>query len=957
MNAGELPSAGISGGESSSQRTRPRRRWRIWLALLIVAGAGVWWRAVRWETPQARLEREVRRILSPVRKQDRTSFNLYSVAEAMHDWPRPFPKFAEWLMGREAWNEDASEELASLGQPAIPILTNLLVQDRSSSARSTVAQALGYMRDPHLAPGLIAAYDREKQPMVRSVILFALGLIGDEASGPFLISVLQGTNDSTVRASAASALSDFQSPDVLVALTNSLLTEVDDNVQFSVVSSLSARPEPAIKPALLAALATDSNSRLRGQVVRALENHPGDDTTTALLTALREDPDTQIVRVAAIWGLRNLTNAAVRAALFEAIGQVSPEVRGAAAGALAGFPGADTESALVELLATDPIGSVRSAAINALAALITSQTNRVLLAPLVKCLQTDADPDVRAQAASALGRTGGEEAVNVLREALEKEHKGRVQAEAIGGIYRQQGREMTALLLKLLSDPNLESEARVEAVRCLGQTRDASAAEKLAALLSQEPEESMRCAVARALGLLDSPTAITALTNALAKDDSVMVRAEVAGALGNVRSGRNIAGAALVVALQNDDGNAMGGLSVRMPALLALGKLRETNALSPLLEILRHDPDNQMRANAAEALGRLGGAEAIPHLETAYRKDRNREVRTKALGSLAQLTGPSRTEFFINAFETDPISRAALARTLGRIGTPEAVTALLKALNEGGWSDRRALIEALGDAGDSRAIEPLMNILEKERDNTKRAAAASALGGLGNSRAISLLEIALQDHVPSVRQEAAWALGHIGDPKAVSALRQALNDRVSETRFAVAFALAEVGDPLAAPALETLLQNADERTRLAAASALAFLGSEQGMPVLRTTLYSRETWQRFTALISLLRLNTAGARQILTNCPEADPALAAVIEGGLRVGGSGAATNLLATANDEESMTEDYRYFGARALVLFNDPATLPALEATANDAEDDVRLAVRVAIRRIRKRSVTDSR
>jgi HEAT repeat protein len=213
------------------------------------------------------------------------------------------------------------------------------------------------------------------------------------------------------------------------------------------------------------------------------------------------------------------------------------------------------------------------------------------------------------------------------------------------------------------------------------------------------------------------------------------------------------------------------------------------------------------------------------------------------------------------------------------------------------------------------------------------------------------LETALQDRIASVRQEAAWALGHIGDVRAAPALVQALSERNAELRFAVAFALAEVGALDAAPALVPLLQHTDDRTQLAAASALAFLDNSQGLAVLSETLHSRDTWKRFTALISLLRLGTPESHRLLADCHDSDMTLASVVEAGLRLGGAGAATNMLCTAKDNDSMTEDFRHFGARALVLFNDPGTLPALQANANDPREDVRVAVRVAIHRIQKK------
>jgi HEAT repeat protein len=945
MNPSEIEAKPVPANNPESHRPRIRFRWRRWLILLVVAGAVVWFLAARTDSPQARLEREVRRILAPVRKQDRSSFNVYSIAQAMYQWPKPFPKLAEWLAGRNEWTADPSEELAALGSPVVPILTNLLARDRSAEVRSTAAEALGAMGASTVVPQLLAAFGKERQVNVQSSILRALGQIGDERGEAFLISLLQGTNDSSVRVTAANALTSFPSDQVLMVLTNALLADTDWNVRVSIASGLNHSSEAAVQPALLTALKSDAFASVRQTAARTLGTFTDDATTEALLLALREDPDTREVRRAALDALRGRTNAAVRAAMLEVLGQNEPELRYAAAGALDNFPGPDTESALLELL-SDSAPHVRKTVVTTLGTLAASQTNRALLPTLITFLQTDPEPDVRAAAATAISRIGGDEVVEALRAVLEKEREGHVQVEAIGGIYRHQGRETTALLLQLLNDSSLTTEARVEVIRCFGVTRDPSTTPRLAALLAQDSEENVREAAADALGSLDDTNAVAALQVAMQKDAYPMVRDSAAAALGGMRSAQTAPVlSALVMAMQQDREN-----SVRMAAATSLGRLRATNALTPMLATLQSDPDHVLRASAATSLGKLGCAEAIPALETAYRKDRHREVRANALGSLGVLAGATRTEFFLEAFERDRASRAVLARILGRIGSPSAVSVLRVALDDGGWLDQSAIIAALGDAGDALAVPPLIELLAKNRNPTTRAAAATALGCLCNSEAVPALEAALADRTSSVRQEAAWALGHIGDARAVAALSRTLNDRDSSVRFAAAFALAEVGERTAAPALELLLTDHDERARLAGASALAFLDNAQGLRILNATLHSRETWQRFAALISLLRLNTPAARQSLTDSHDADPTLAALVEAGLRLGGTGAATHLLATAHDDDSMMDDYRHFGARTLVLFNDPATLPTLQTYANDPEHDVRSAVRVATRRIQK-------
>jgi HEAT repeat protein len=83
--------------------------------------------------------------------------------------------------------------------------------------------------------------------------------------------------------------------------------------------------------------------------------------------------------------------------------------------------------------------------------------------------------------------------------------------------------------------------------------------------------------------------------------------------------------------------------------------------------------------------------------------------------------------------ELDPGVIAEYYRALGRIGTPDAVAALLKAAQEGGgllsrkpMGPRLAAIEALGLAGGASAVA-LLTELAQSRSGDLRAAAGAAL--------------------------------------------------------------------------------------------------------------------------------------------------------------------------------------------------------------------------------------
>ncbi|BEQ13569.1 HEAT repeat domain-containing protein [Desulfoferula mesophila] len=89
---------------------------------------------------------------------------------------------------------------------------------------------------------------------------------------------------------------------------------------------------------------------------------------------------------------------------------------------------------------------------------------------------------------------------------------------------------------------------------------------------------------------------------------------------------------------------------------------------------------------------------------------------------------------------------------------------------------RAVAVYALGEMGESRAVE-LLVILLQDPDRHIRRIAVRALGKIGDPRALEpLAAVLVNDNEDlSVRCAAAWALGGLGDPRAHEALRSAAN--------------------------------------------------------------------------------------------------------------------------------------------------------------------------------------
>ena len=83
----------------------------------------------------------------------------------------------------------------------------------------------------------------------------------------------------------------------------------------------------------------------------------------------------------------------------------------------------------------------------------------------------------------------------------------------------------------------------------------------------------------------------------------------------------------------------------------------------------------------------------------------------------------------------------------------------------------------LGEMGDSKAVDPLIDVLKNDKNGSVRLYAARALGELGDCKATEhLIESLREDRNVDVRVRAARALGRLGGKIVVEPLVEALND-------------------------------------------------------------------------------------------------------------------------------------------------------------------------------------
>lgn len=266
-------------------------------------------------------------------------------------------------------------------------------------------------------------------------------------------------------------------------------------------------------------------------------------------------------------------------------------------------------------------------------------------------------------------------------------------------------------------------------------------------------------------------SAISSLVELLKDKDSSM-RAASAEVLGKMHSQAKDSVPSLIKSLDDDDE------TVRKAAKVALGEIKDTRAIDPLIAtFMKKDRESEP---AEEALANIG-TEAMPALIIAL-KDNNpkmRESSAKALGKMgSKVKDTESVKALIEALDDDDKKVLKAVRfALGEIKDPRAITRLIKTFYRNQSEDNTAQV-ALSKIG-TEAVQPLIMALKDEKQML-RDFAASALGEFGPAARDAvepLLTLLKEERVENVIIRAIWALGKIKDERATNQLLDMLNKR------------------------------------------------------------------------------------------------------------------------------------------------------------------------------------
>jgi HEAT repeat protein len=369
-------------------------------------------------------------------------------------------------------------------------------------------------------------------------------------------------------------------------------------------------------------------------------------------------------------------------------------------------------------------------------------------------------------------------------------------------------------------------ETRKQATQKLGFSKSARVVKYLIAAL-EDKDSAVQEAATEALERIRE-TFATAV-----RDRRWWVRVDTVKTLGQIGDARAVE--PLLRLLKDYPKDKKDWFYVHKEAIFALGQIGDARAVESLIALSKSS--NRfivLRETAAEALGKIGDACAIEAL-IALLNDPCIELRKIAAEALGKIDDTRTVELLMvfldeHKYVWDQVSEATAA--LVRIGN-QSVGPLIAILMEKDASPQKLATAArtLGQIGDSRAVEPLLAILNDKKDFHVQHAVACALERLGDARAVEPLITLLKDNNNDLRKAAARTLGMLKDKRAVEPLLRLLDDKEKSVREVTSYALGQIGDSRAVESLITVFKNKDNEGYLkeAAACALGMLGDAHGI--------------------------------------------------------------------------------------------------------------------------------
>ena len=227
---------------------------------------------------------------------------------------------------------------------------------------------------------------------------------------------------------------------------------------------------------------------------------------------------------------------------------------------------------------------------------------------------------------------------------------------------------------------------------------------------------------------------------------------------------------------------------VREKAILGLWEYDDRSIVAPLMNLLKSDPAEHVRASAAVALGKFSimaeTGKLLPKdgdrirdllLSVVDNQQESIEVRRRSLESAACYNTPRIRELIRWAYNSkDAKLRLSSVYAMGRTCDPSWLTTLVAETKSADSAMRYEAANAFAEIGEEEAVPYIVPLLQDE-DNQVQLAIVRALGTIGGPLAERALRRCLKHQDEALQDAARDALEHLeaeGDPLAFKSLHR-----------------------------------------------------------------------------------------------------------------------------------------------------------------------------------------
>jgi HEAT repeat protein len=389
----------------------------------------------------------------------------------------------------------------------------------------------------------------------------------------------------------------------------------------------------------------------------------------------------------------------------------------------------------------------------------------------------------------------------------------------------------------------------------------------------EDKEAATRAASARAM---TTHLAEAGVVKALAKaagDAEADVRIAAVGALGgtqaqpDTRQDNSIDTVALLTAMADQVPG------VRMTAAQSAAAFPCDRARVALIKLL-DDADISVKTSSASSLGTLHAKDAVPKLKE-LQKDPNQQLKTTVIDALKAIGELSPVDAALAKLDGGFLQDGDFAE-LGKARDKRAVEPLIARLAQTDNYQIGLIGRTLGEIGDPRAVDPLIQAFVYGNRNFNMADVPRALGKLGDKKAIEplrqVLTVPNQFMQPDLRYAIFEGLLLLRAPKAfddTSAELKKLADANQHFQCGpLLVALGRSRDAKAVAIIEPFLAN--QQVCIQAAEALVQCGTKESLTLLEKRLIAPDfqmgqfiimnrQWTRTPATVALLKRVAAGA--------------------------------------------------------------------------------------------------